>query len=136
MISVKDAWIHKKNLFDLGLAMEVSNVLPCCLICTECACMSGGCLRVIFVGKNKYLHKMRNTMTWWGNGFIQEFIAMMQHDAHMFEPEYKNDHRILMVHSNNRNGVTVLCGYRDPTHLVSVSWASSHFVMLYFDIAN
>ncbi len=42
---------------------------------------------------------------------------------------------ILMVHINNRNGVTILRGYRDPTHLVSISWASSHFVVLYFDIA-
>jgi hypothetical protein len=98
--------------------------------------MSGGCARVVFVGNDKYVHKMRNSMSWWGNDFIQGFIALTQHDAHMFEPEYKNDHRILMIHSNNRNGVTVLHGYSNPTHLVSVAYASSHFVVLYFDILD
>jgi hypothetical protein len=133
---VKDAWIHKKNLFQLGLIPEVSNLLACCLICAECARMSGGCDCAIFVGNDKYVNKMRNATTWWGNDFIQGFLAMTQHDAHMLEPEYKIDHRILMVHINNCSGVTILRAYRDPTHLVSISWASSHFVVLYFDIAN
>ena len=80
-------------------------------------------------------------MMWWGNDFIHGFVALTQHDAHMFEPEYKNDHCILMVHCNNRNGDHVLqefrvATHRDATHLVSVAWASSHFVVLYFNIAN
>ena len=121
LFSVKDAWIHNKNLFQLGLVKEVSNLLPYCLICTECARMSGGCARAVFVGNNKYVNKMCNTTTWWGNDFIQGFLAMTQHDAHMFEPKYKNDHWILMMHINNCKGVTILHGYRDPTHLVSIS---------------
>ncbi len=91
LFSVKNAWIHKKNLFQLGLVMEVSNLLPFHLICAECTHMSGRCARAIFVGNDKYVNKMHNTMTWWGNDFIQGFLAMTQHDAHMFEPEYKND---------------------------------------------
>ncbi len=138
LFSVKNAWVHKKKLQDLGLITDVSNLLTCRLTCNDCGRMSGWCPHSVFVGNEKYVHKMRNTIMWWwwGNDFIQGFIALTQHDAHMFEPEYKNDHRILMVHCNNRNGDYVLQEFRDATHLVSVAWASSHFVVLYFNIAN
>ena len=88
--------------------------------------MSGGCVCAVFVGNDKYVHKMRNSMSWWGQDFIHGFIAMTQHNARMFEPKYKNDDRILMVYGNYCQPETVLREYRDATHLCCVILTSQN----------
>ena len=90
------------------------------------------------VASESLFHRYRNTQDWYDQGFVEGFIALVQHDAHIVQPRFKTeDNKIMMVlvsapnedvHEEN------LWSYGDATHFLSSVYASSHFAVLYYDI--
>ncbi len=60
---------------------------------------------------------------------------MIQHDAHMTIPPFKNEDRIMMVSTPYPNKpILEVLGYGATTHYVSVVFNTDHFAVLYYDI--
>jgi hypothetical protein len=50
------------------------------------------------VASESLLHRYANTQEWYDSGFVDGFIALVQHDAHMTRPCFKEDNKkIIMV---------------------------------------
>jgi hypothetical protein len=50
------------------------------------------------VAADSLIHRYTNTQEWFDQGFVEGFIALVQHDAHMAPPPYKDDKKkIIMV---------------------------------------
>ena len=66
---------------------------------------------------------------------IAGFAAMVQHDAHITTPNFKDSDRELMVFTPYPNNpVNEILPYGDTTHVVSVVWNRLHYAVLYYDI--
>jgi hypothetical protein len=62
---------------------------------------------------------------------------MIQHDAHLSTPNYKNTDRVMMVFCTYpKRQVTEILSYGNATHFVSVVFHKQHYAMLYYNIAN
>jgi hypothetical protein len=42
------------------------------------------------VASESLVHCYANTQEWYDSGFVDRFIALVQHDAHMAQPPYKD----------------------------------------------
>jgi hypothetical protein len=51
----------------------------------------------IQIPNSQYKHWLRYSTDWNHSDFIAGFAAMVQHDAHITTPNYKNSDRVLMV---------------------------------------
>jgi hypothetical protein len=90
------------------------------------------------VASESLFHRYRNTQDWYDQGFVEGFIALVQHDAHIVQPRFKtDDKKIIMVLVNSPKEVVDeenLWSYGDATHFLSSVYASSHFAVLYYDL--
>jgi hypothetical protein len=60
---------------------------------------------------------------------------MVQHDAHIRTPPYKNFDRVMMVYTPYPdNPVNVMLPFGDKMHFVSVVWNRQHYTVLYYNI--
>ncbi len=60
---------------------------------------------------------------------------MVQHDAHIATPKYKNSDRVFMVFTPYPNNpVNEILPYGSTTHFLSVVWNRQHYTVLYYDI--
>jgi hypothetical protein len=129
--SIAEAWERINNL-----NKEVKNnvVLSCHLYCDNCR--HGGNL-IVTVGKSLYKHHFRFSQDWYGTEFITGFAVMIQDDAHLSTPNYKNDDRVMMVFCTcPKRQVTEIFPYGNATHFVSVVFHEQHYAVLYYNIAN
>ena len=78
-------------------------------------------------------------MAWYDQGFVEGFIALVQHDAHMAPPPYKDEEKNIIL----RFASTPLqlidedyCKDLGPgvTHIVTPAHIPGHFALLYFDL--
>jgi hypothetical protein len=83
-------WIN-----NLNREVKNNNVLSCRLYCDHCCC--GGNLIVTVGNSSLYKHRLRFSQDWYGTEFIARFAVMIQHDAHLSTPNYKNADRVMMV---------------------------------------
>jgi hypothetical protein len=84
--------------------------------------MNNGVMAGLLIGNEKHVDKYRNTEAWFSHGFVNGFNALVQHDAHMTEPPYRNDHRVLLVYKD----------YKETFAMTS----DRHFAVVYYDIHN
>ena len=132
-VSIEEGWKQ------LSAKKEHEGWLPCRLLCEECQVMLGR-IMTIPIGDVKYMNRHRNTDNWWGTTFMTGFVIMVQHDAHMSVPPFKNPGKRIMLVSKQSylppktpNDLQD-CGH--ATHLVSWAYNKSHFVVLQYDILN
>ncbi len=60
---------------------------------------------------------------------------MVQHDAHITTPAYKNsDHVLMVLTPYPDNPVNVTLPFGDKMNCVSVVWNRQHYTVLYYDI--
>ena len=80
-------------------------------------------------------HRLRYSTDWYTSDFIAGFAALVQHDAHITTPNYKNSDQVLMVFvPYPNNPVKEMLPYSDTTHFVPVVWNRQHYAVLYYDI--
>jgi len=134
LFSFADAWKRREQI---KRGNDLCDDLPCRLLCEKCASMNNGVVCVM-VGNKKFIHKYRNTEDWFSHSFVNGFVALVQHDAHMTEPPYRNEHRVILVYKDYSQPFAMTSAdiqtYGDATHMVSVAYSNSHFVVLYYDI--
>jgi hypothetical protein len=98
LFSIEEGWAQRAELNRGG--SRDNDVLPCRLYCKYCHAMAGVTINVL-VGNKAYIHRFRNSLLWYTHMFINGFIALVQHDAHMSIPPHKNpDHRIMLVYKD------------------------------------
>jgi hypothetical protein len=89
--SIAEVWERINNL---NREVKNINVLSCRLYCDHCR--HGGNL-IVTVGNSLYEHHLRLSQDWYGTEFITGFTVMIQHDAHLSTPNYKNADRVMMM---------------------------------------
>ena len=140
LLSIKEGWVRQSQLSRGDTTNDDDdNVLTCRLYCPDCNAVSGGAPRIVLVGNTTYIEKLRSTSVWFSHGFINGFIALVEHDAHIIQQRYKtHDHKILLVYSDYTTkgpfSSADVIDYGLATHFVSVAFQSAHFVVLYYDI--
>ncbi len=89
----------------------------------------------ILIPNTRYENELRFSTKWYISGFIARFAAMVEHDAHITTPKYKNSDRVLMVFTPYPNNpLNEILPYGNVTHFVSFAWNRGHFAVLYYDI--
>jgi hypothetical protein len=89
----------------------------------------------ILIPNSRYEHELRYSTKWYISGFIAGFAAVVQHDAHITTPKYKNTDHVLMVFTPYPNNpVNEILPYGSTTHFVSVVWNRQHYAVLYYYI--
>jgi hypothetical protein len=129
--SIAEAWEQFNNL-----NREVKNydVLTCRLYCDHC-CHSKNI--IVMVENSLYKHRLRFSQDWYGTEFINGFAVMIQHDAHLSIPNYKNADRVMMIFCTYpKRQVTEILLYGNSTHFVSVAFQEQHYAALYYNIAQ
>jgi hypothetical protein len=128
-----EAWAQKAKLSTDPNA-DTNDCLQCRLECNQC--YSIGKL-LVFVGNPSYVHRLTYTQDWYSLGFIYGFLALVEHDAHMSTPPFPTAAKVMMVYNAYPNApITLILGYGEATHFVSIVLNSSHFAVLYYDIAG
>jgi len=90
-------------------------------------------MTVIRIPNSLCEQKVQYSTDWYHSDFIA--TAMVQHDAHITTPSYKNSDRVLMVFTPYPNNpVNEIIPYGDTMHFVSVVWNLQHYAVLYYDI--
>jgi hypothetical protein len=118
------------------LNREVKNndVLSCHLYCDQ-RCRGGNL--IVTVGNSSYEHDLRFSQDRYGAEFITGFIVMIQHDAHLSTPNYKNADRVMMAFCTYpKRQVTEILPYGNATQFVSIVFHKQHYAVLYYNIAN
>ncbi len=129
--SIAEAWERINNL---NREVKNNNVLSCCLYCDDCC--HGGNL-IVTVGNSSYEHCLRFFQDWYGTEFITGFAVMIQHDAHLSTPNYKNADRVMMVFCTYpKRQVMEIVPYGNAIHFVSVVFHEQHYAVFYYNIAN
>ncbi len=83
------------------------------------------------------MHPLWTTEGWFSTEIIAGFLLMIQHDAHMTIPPFKNEDRIMMVSTPYpHKPILNVLGYGDTTHFVSVVFNTDHFAVLNCDITK
>ncbi len=89
------------------------------------------------MGNSLYEHCLRFSQDWYGTEFITGFAVMIQHDAHLSTPNYKNADRVMMVfYMYPKRQVMEILPYDNAMHFVSVVFHKQHYAVLYYNIAN
>jgi hypothetical protein len=92
-------------------------------------------MTAIQIPNSHYEHRLRYSTDWYHSDFIAGFAAMVQHDAHITTPYYKNSNRVLMVFTPYPNNpVNEILPHGDRTNFVSVVWNRQHYAVLYYGI--
>jgi hypothetical protein len=91
----------------------------------------------VVVGNDSYIKRyILKSNVWFSHMFINGFLALVQHDAHISRPLYKDNNNIIKLvyrdYALNENDIHF--DYGEATHFVSVAFKHSHFVVLYYDI--
>jgi hypothetical protein len=90
------------------------------------------------VANESWVHRYTANQDWYDQGFIEGFIVLVQHDAHIQRASYKtDDKKIMMVMCPSPKAVIDeehVLPYGDVTHIVSPVYDSSHFAELYNDL--
>jgi len=90
-----------------------------CDLCSACSGMTG----IQIPNSGVYEHRLQYSTDWYSSDFIAGFAALVQHDAHITTPKFKNSHQLLMVFvPYPNNPVKKILPYGDTTHFVSVVW--------------
>ena len=133
-MSVADAWVHQEML--TKRPQGVTDVLVARLQCNKCF-GSGSSDPSIIIGSEKYHDNLALTSAWFEYGFIHGFATILNHDAHTSVMPYTKGTtivRLVNCHHPNET-ITEILGYgSSTTHLVSVVYNKSHFVVLYYDL--
>jgi hypothetical protein len=133
-MSVADAWVHQEML--TKRPPGVTDVLVARLQCNKCF-GSGSSDPSIIIGSQKYHDNIALTSAWFEFGFIHGFATLLNHDAHTSVMPYTKGTtivRLVNCHHPNET-ITEILGYgSSTTHLVSVVYNKSHFVVLYYDL--
>ena len=92
----------------------------------------------VILGNESLVHRYTASQDWYEQAFVEGFIALMQHDAHIQRAGYKtDDKKIMMVmcpSPKGGNDEEHLLPYGDATHFVSPVYDSNHFAVLYYDL--
>jgi hypothetical protein len=90
------------------------------------------------VASESLLNCYANTQEWYDSGFVDRFIALVQHDAHMTQPCFKQDNKkIIMVMAPSPTQIIdeeFVKDHGGATHFVSPAYSHSHFAVLYYDL--
>ncbi len=90
------------------------------------------------VASESLLHCYAYTKEWYNSGFVDRFIALVQHDAHMTQPCFKQDNKktiMVMVPSPMQIIDEEFVKYHGgTTHFVSPAYSHSHFAVLHYDL--
>jgi hypothetical protein len=127
--SIAEAWEWQSQL---NRKVDNDDCVVGRLYCDLCARsgMSG-----ILIPNTRYENELRFSTKWYISGFIAGFTAMVEHDAHITTPKYKNSDRVLMVFTPYPNNpLNEILPYGNATHFVSFAWNREHFAVLYYDI--
>ncbi len=131
--SLAEAWKLRKELDPNSLGKNY-NTVQCHLDCDQCL---RGCTYALEIGNKTYMHCLQTTKDWFSTEFIAGFMAMIQHDAHMTIPLFKNEDQIMMISTLYPNKLILeILGYGATMHFVSVVFNTDHFAVLYYDIAK
>ena len=88
LLSIEEGWAQLS-------AKKHNGWLGCCLHCKECLAMTGRIV-TIPIGDAAYTNRHRNTNNWFRLIFITGFVGLVQHDAHMSVPPFKNQKTLPM----------------------------------------
>jgi hypothetical protein len=127
--SIAEAWEWQSQL---NRKVDNDDCVVGRLYCDLCARsgMSG-----ILIPNSCYEHELWYSTKWYISGFIAGFAAVVQHDAHITTPKYKNSDRVLMVFTPHPNNpLNEIHPHGNTTHFVSVVWNREHYTVLYYDI--
>ncbi len=129
--SIAEVWEWINNL---NREVKNNDVLCCHLYCDNCCC---GANLIVTVGNSLYKHCLRISQDWYGTEIITGFAVMIQHDAHLSTPNYKNADRVMMVFCTYpKRQVMEILSYGNATHFVSVVFHEQHYAVLYYNIAD
>jgi hypothetical protein len=127
--SIAEAWEWQSQF---NRKVENDDCVVARLYCDRCT-RSG--MPGILIPNSRYEHELRYSTKWYISGFIAGFAAVIQHDAHITTPKYKNTDRVLMVFTPYPNNpVNEILPYGSTTHFVSVVWNRQHYAVLYYNI--
>ena len=131
LVPIDVAWLQKT-----GHGEDDDNLI-CRLCCDHCFEMNNHANFGVVVGNDSYIkRKILKSNEWFSHMFINGFLALVQHDAHISRPLYKDNNDIIKLvyrdYALNENESTFDHG--DATHFVSVAFKHLHFVVLYYDI--
>jgi hypothetical protein len=89
------------------------------------------------VGNSSYKHHLRFSQDWYGTELITGFAVMIQLDAHLSTPNYKNADRVMLVFCTYpKRQVTEILPYGNATHFVSVVFHEQHYAVLYYNFVD
>ena len=131
LVSIEVAWLQKTG------HGENDDTLTCRLCCEHCFDLNNHATVGVLVVNDSYINRyILNSKEWFSHMFINGFIALVQHDAHISRPRYKDNNDIikLVYRDYALNDKDIIPDNNDSTHLVSVAFKNSHFVVLYYDI--
>jgi hypothetical protein len=137
LLAIDEAW--KWHAKYSSLKTRETNKMFCRIICDHCSVE--GCFGVM-VANETLIHCYRNTQQWYDQGFVEGFVALVQHDAHIMQPRFKTKtdnikiKMVLVSTPNEEVHEKKTTTYGDATHFVSPVYASSHFAVLYYDLAE
>ena len=116
--SIAEAWEWQSQL---NRKVENHDCVVGRLYCDLCT-RSG--MPGILIPNSRYEHELRYSTKWYISGFIAGFTAVVQHDAHITTPKYKNSDHVLMVFTPYPNNpLNEILPHGNTTHFVSQhSW--------------
>ena len=112
-----------------------NNNLFCGLFCDKCSV--DGRFGVI-LGNESFVHRYTASQDWYEQAFVEGFIALVLHDAHIERAGYKeDDKKVVMVLCPTPKAIIDeehVLSAGDATHFVSPVYDSNHFAVLYYDL--
>jgi hypothetical protein len=127
--SIAEAWEWQSQF---NRKVENDDCVVARLYCDLCT-RSG--IPGILIPNSRYQHELRYSTKWYISGFIAGFAAVVQHDAHIVTPKYKNSDSVKMVFTPYPNNpVNEILPHGSTTNFVSVVWNRHHYSVLYYDI--
>ena len=115
-----------------------ANFLQPTLCCELCNNFNGNNkMRAIMLPNKNFFNHLTVSEDWYPMEFIQGFVLIATHDAHMTPPIHPTGHKVMPVFTPfPKQAVSKILSYGDNTHFVSVVFGRGHFALLYYDIAG
>jgi hypothetical protein len=133
LLPVDEAWAYLEKHGD---KMKDMKSMCCRIYCDQC---SPGGLFGTTVAAESLVHRYTKSQVWYDQGFVEGFIALVQHDAHMTPPPYKDAEKNIVLRFASTPSQIIdedYCKDLGPgvTHIVTPAYTPGHFALLYFDL--
>ncbi len=134
LLAVDEAWAYLEKHGDQKMKDRKS--MCCRIYCDQC---SPGGLFGTTVAAESLVHRYTKTQVWYDQGFVEGFIALVQHDVHMAPPPYKDGEKNIVLRFASTPSQLIdedFCNDLGPgvTHIVTPVHIPGHFAVLYFDL--